>query len=786
MLRSVRRSARARRPFDAMIVLTVLVAGGACRRPPAPTPPPAPAGAGGAGGASTGIAVAEPVIPSRVALAPLAEGEVYVYAEGGGDAPAKKMTMAEASAGGLLIVDLSDGWAPFIFQDGGETKADPAKPNSYRKTFVDLANDRVDEDGQPMRAGDSNFLEPFGIPPTLSVLAARIEADRAADRRKCEAEVDRDGLRAFHGLVGYQDREHARRDREEAVRDAAWLAKEIARREDAASTPVGAGGGSAAAEPPAVASGPTGKSRGRVAEAPPPPATWKPGDRVAAVAALAADSDPKVSRRVARTLRGQERLRAVRAVQAFLICEGLLSERARTTPGSFDLPTHEALAAWERRNDIFGWGMLGGETQAVLLCPTLELDYETFRRVLAERVADAAGIVEDGSTRDSTYQDAAGQTHPVPNLIEDHVSALLAALHVAGPGDMIAFLRQHGAAGLAGLRVAFHAPPLPPYYDGNGRGPLDLSAVIDRGDVWYDFPFDANGRPVEQPRSRYPHLMLLVNWHGQHIPLVSWRTTIGSWRSELHTNGKIYYRYKNSDVGNRVWKDIVAGPVWIPPDGTPVKDLLTRKVLDREKGPETVVNTGVMGPGFQSAYGLVMAIHINQGGFDNQIRTHGSVDYTSIARRFSHGCHRLVNDRAVRLFDFVLRHRRWKRMGDVPLHMTRQFSVDGQDYRYKLATRGYYYELEKPVPVTVTEGRIMGQVKKPIADYVRKAGVDYQDVAEPAVADGAGPAAGKGRRPADPSSGDVTASPEAIGGSRTAEAPELGEVNAASPPAVDP
>src|SRR5438046_10089359 len=86
-----------------------------------------------------------------------------------------------------------------------------------------------------------------------------------------------------------------------------------------------------------------------------------------------------------------------------------------------------------------------------------------------------------------------------------------------------------------------------------------------------------------------------------------------------------------------------------------------------------------MGPGFASAYGLVMAIHLKQlpegGLFDNKIRTHGSVDYTSIARRFSHGCHRLVNDRAVRLFDFLLRHRAWKRLGDAPLHMTRKFSV---------------------------------------------------------------------------------------------------------------
>jgi hypothetical protein len=277
--------------------------------------------------------------------------------------------------------------------------------------------------------------------------------------------------------------------------------------------------------------------------------------------------------------------------------------------------------------------------------------------------------------------------------------------------------------------------------------------------------------------------MLFASWRGQRIPLVSWRTTIGSWRSEVHANGKIYYKYKNSDVGNRVWKDIVAGPVWIPPDGTPAKDLLTRKVIDREKGPQTVVNTGVMGPGFQSAYGLVMAIHTDRGGFDNQIRTHGSVDYTSIARRFSHGCHRLVNDRAVRLFDFVLRHHTFHRIGAVPLHMKRQLSVAGETYSYALATRGYYYELDKPVPVTVTEGRVMGQVKKPIVDYVRKVGVDYQDAPDPSVGDAASATLATARKPpaprqaADPGSPDSTASPTAVEGPGAA---------AAAPQAEDP
>jgi hypothetical protein len=258
---------------------------------------------------------------------------------------------------------------------------------------------------------------------------------------------------------------------------------------------------------------------------------------------------------------------------------------------------------------------------------------------------------------------------------------------------------------------------------------MELSAQIDRGDVWYDLPFDQAGKPVVQQRRRFPHLTLFVTWMKQRIPLCRWRTTIGSWRSEVHPNGMVYFKYKNSDVGPRVWKDIVAGPVWIPPESTPAKDLLTRKTLDRDKGPDLVVNTDVMGPGYQSAYGLVMAIHHQKRGantfFDNQIRTHGSVDYTSIARRFSHGCHRLVNSRAVRLFDFVLRHRPFHRVGNVPLNLRRRFEYEDKEYYFALTTRGYYYELDPPVPVLVTPGNIMGKVQKPIEAYVPKPGVDY-------------------------------------------------------------
>jgi hypothetical protein len=725
------------------------VAASACHRKPAPAPAAPPT-------AAPVARPARPPIPQRKPVAALAAGETYVYEHG----VPRRDTIAAARAAGLLDVDLSDGWAPFILQDGDGADA---KPNAYRETFVGLANDRLnpetlggspdapatssagrspaaltrrDADGDEARPGEHNFLEVFGIPPSLTVLAARVEADAAPEREACVDAVDRAGLEQWTGDVIYLDRDRARREYEQALQDAAWVDRSIA--------------AAAAAPPPAsspaatTASAPVTLTTAIAGSGGLPPA------HDAALATLRAD--PKLRLRVDRYVRGQARLRAVRAMQARLQCEGLLSARSRTTTGMYDLPSHEALATWERKHDVFGWGFLGGETQAMLLRPARALSLEAFRRVLAERVADAAGIVEDGSINalrkknPPTWRDTAGATHPVPDLIGDHVDALLAAIGVATPEEMIAFLRAHRDA-LPGLHVAFKAPPLPPYYQPeDGAKHMVVSAEIDRGDVWYDVPFDARGKPIVQRRDHFPHLTLFVHWNGQKIPLVKWRTTIGSWRSEAHEDGKVYMKYKNSDVGPRVWKQIVATPVWIPPDGTPSKDLLTTKVLDRKVGPVTLVNTGVMGPGYQSAYGLVMGIHIDpkRGGFDNQIRTHGSVDYTSIARRFSHGCHRLVNNRAVRLYDFVLRRQPFRRVGDVPLNLKKRLEVDGETYRYALKTRGYYYELPDPIAVDVLEGRIMGDVKKPITAFVRKPGVDYGE--DPGVGDAAATTAIAGPR----------------------------------------
>jgi hypothetical protein len=713
----------------AWLLILSTVVGASCHKPPAPKQRPA---------------AGKPAPPPKPHIAmpwdkggPLGEGQTFAL----GPKKRERTTIEAARAAGLLDVDLGDEWAPFIFSEG-DPGAEP-KPNFYRPTFIALANNRTTPDelffesaeGQravlaaanvpPRKKKDPvtpeekkaldaarrmlrgererNFLEVYGIPPTVGVLRAQVEADRGRD---CYGEVDLPALAAFTGNVSYLTRERAKRDFDQAQADAAW-AEKMQGTPDAGIMPTST-------------------------------VPLAPGARPAPAPSAA---DAKIAARLERYRQGQARLKAIRAVQARLICEGLLS-RSRITDGMFDLATHEALADWERKNDVFGWGFLGGETLELLQKSPLALHFETWKRLLAERLADAAGILEDGSVQKGkkplTYKDAAGVEHPIPDLLGEHLQALLAATHVDTPEALADFLAALGPQGTAYLHVAFPAPPLPPYY-----GPqMDLFAEIDRGDIWYDFPWDAKGKPIEQRRIHYPSFTLYVNWQKQKIPLARWRTTIGSWRSELHTDGKVYYKYKNSDVGPRIWKNIVAAPVWIPPDGTPAKDLLTRKVFDRNVGPVSVVNTDVMGPGFQSAYGLVMAIHLKEqpggGLFDNQIRTHGSVDYTSIARRFSHGCHRLVNNRAVRLYDFVLRHRAFARQGNVPLgHMKKVLTVDDKEYEYELNTRGYYYELTPPVPVNVTEGRVMGKVKKPITEFVRKPGVDYGE-GEGAAVDGLG------------------------------------------------
>jgi len=457
---------------------------------------------------------------------PLATGETYALDAAG----VRREGVAEARAQGLLDVDLSDAWAPFIFSES-DGPGGVVKPNGYHDTFVALANDHASPEeifmetpqgalaalsaaGIALEKGaaetsegkraiaeakravrvqrDRNYLEVYGIPPTLSVLLARIEEDRGKD---CYAQVDQAGLADFDGTVTFQSREQSRREYNEALADAAWVEKLLTGDRFSADA-----------------------TTGNVQLRPLDDSAKSGQDRDSLLARIAAD-DRKQAARIERYRRGQARLRAVRAAQTRLICEGMLAPRTKYVPGHFDLATNQALAAWERKNDIFGWGFLGGETLAALQRPPMDPHFDTFRRVLMERIADAAGIIEDGSAstgkQPAVYKDAAGKEQSVPDLIGSHADSLLTALGIRTTDDVATFLRRVGREGLATLHVAFAPGPLPPYY---GKR-MELSVEIDRGDVWYDFPFDESGKSIAQPRVNFPTLTVFVEWRKQKIPL---------------------------------------------------------------------------------------------------------------------------------------------------------------------------------------------------------------------------------------------------------------------------
>jgi hypothetical protein len=162
--------------------------------------------------------------------------------------------------------------------------------------------------------------------------------------------------------------------------------------------------------------------------------------------------------------------------------------------------------------------------------------------------------------------------------------------------------------------------------------------------------------------------------------------------------------------------------------------LLVRKRKHKAGEPPFAVNYHETGPSYASAYGLVAAYHheyleradgtIRVGG-DEGIRTHGSVDYMSIMRRHSHGCHRLHNHIAVRLMSFVLGHSPHKRSGQQPLAFKKMLVHEDKTYELDIKQGGYLFTLERPIKIEVLEGRVRGDVKKPIEAPIPKWNADY-------------------------------------------------------------
>jgi len=244
---------------------------------------------------------------------------------------------------------------------------------------------------------------------------------------------------------------------------------------------------------------------------------------------------------------------------------------------------------------------------------------------------------------------------------------------------------------------------------------MELRAEIDRGDVWYDLP-GKTGRPETRPT-----MTLFAQVPGGEVAVVRWPTTIGGWKKEFTGSGRIALRFKDSDIGPRVWRDLVATPTWDAPATTPPRTLV-RPI----GGGKFVADTDLTGPGYASAFGLVMLIHHqmreHKGGpptfLDNGIRTHGTVSYQSILRGESHGCHRLFTQSAIQLTGFLLKHRNHVTKGLIDRPYMKTVWWQGRKYPLAVPHRGYLTELTPPVPVEVLAGNIKGRFARPPGQLV--------------------------------------------------------------------
>ena len=83
------------------------------------------------------------------------------------------------------------------------------------------------------------------------------------------------------------------------------------------------------------------------------------------------------------------------------------------------------------------------------------------------------------------------------------------------------------------------------------------------------------------------------------------------------------------------------------------------------------------------------------------------------------------------------------------LDFRRIFWWGGEVFDLRLPTRGFYFELDPPLPVETLKGTLKGRTDRPIAGYQRKPGMEYASAAPPpAAAVGPDGKAGGGAREA--------------------------------------
>lgn len=584
-------------------------------------------------------------------------------------------TIADASARGLLVLDLGEAWVPFVLS-GTE-----ARPHVYEPVFRRIAQGDFPDTLEGYRARLDRYHELYGIPPTLSRLRERFFEVALSS---CRPRIDLAAIGEFAG--SHLDEDEASPLIAEADVGLVGPIHQLLRRQGVT-------------EPANLDVTQLSPRQRRLLEMYDRAAMWR---------------------------------RALGAIRYRLACEGHLRGRIPTGP-ELDRRTRAAIAELERAHRIYARGSLSGATLRALQTDPLQLAHDDVIRVLTERALLALGVVEDGSTLFAeegelrTYRSSRGEAEPMANLELEMSDRIVRAFGLHTPEDTSDWLWRVGdLASTPHLRVAIDSVPLPEYYS----DVMDIFVRIDRGDVWYDFPFDEEGRPIPQPVERMPTLTVYVRHLGQEIPLARYKTTIGSWRLSM-VGGEEMWTYKESPVGTRVLAHIVSAPVWLPPRDTPSSDLVTEIRRTDDGALVTEVNRNLVGPGYASAYGLIAGYHRRferrrDGGMalgaDEGIRTHGSVDYTSIWRRASHGCHRLQNHLALRLYTFVLRHREFRRLGHRRVDYQVPVEVEGLQDEVRIERTGYIFALRRPVEVEVLPGRIRGRARTPIREAIPRQG----------------------------------------------------------------
>lgn len=427
------------------------------------------------------------------------------------------------------------------------------------------------------------------------------------------------------------------------------------------------------------------------------------------VAAHEASSDAKAA---AKALKRAESKDAIAAAQGTLVCEGLLKASAVTGRGGS--ATNTALEAFRRRHMIVGSGFDAATLHALGLGSD-ELAFKALLRGLRERVAEASGLVEDGSAReeralvvgrDLDLTRFAPRTkealeNGAPDLVGAATDAAARELGWTSPEATRRALSEKAAKELASRRVAVALPKAPAYHS----AAMALRVEIDRGDVFKSSA--ARVRSGKKPEEvRPPSFVVYAKDGDREVALMRWATTIGGWKKERQEDGEISVEYKASDVGDRVWRQLIAAPAWLPPESTPETDLVRE-----DKDGAITLKRDLIQPGYRNAFGLVMLIHheeVRRGDkvtfADHGIRTHGSVDYRSIKNGTSHGCHRLYNQLALRLSGFLLDHRAHRTRGKMQVDFKRTLEWNEQSVELDVPSRGYLYELDPPVPVRVLEG----------------------------------------------------------------------------------